>query len=72
MSPDSIDCGVLACNCCNTPGCQKMGTTRTFLAVLVVAAILHGAIETYFRVSAKQVALQYEYDPVVIGESFRF
>lgn len=44
-----------------------MGTTTTFLTVLICSGILQGAIETYFRISAKQVALQYGFEPAIIG-----
>lgn len=65
---DSIDCGIALCKCCNTPGCHKLGNKRTFLIVLVVCALIQGAIESYFRVSAKQAALNHDFDPRIVGE----
>lgn len=64
---DSLDCGITAWGWCNSLGCQRLGNSNTFLAVFVVAGILQGAVGTYFRISAKQVALQYDFDPNVIG-----
>ena len=65
---DSLDCGITAIGCCNTPGCQRMGNTKTFLTILILAGLLQGGVETYFRISAKQAALQNDYNPVIIGK----
>jgi hypothetical protein len=56
--------------CCNGPSCQKMGTKTTFLTALIFAGILQGAVEIYFRVSARQAAIEYGYDPIVVGKIF--
>lgn len=69
---DSIDCGITALRCCNTTGCQKLGNKKTFLTILVLCGIAQGATESYFRISAKQAALAYGYDPQIIGESEKF
>jgi hypothetical protein len=37
------------------------------MVVLIVAAIIQGAIESYFRISAKQAALTHGFDPRIIG-----
>lgn len=63
---DSIDCGISILKCCNTPGCQKLGNKRTFMIVLVFCALIQGAIESYFRISAKQAALTHDFDPRII------
>lgn len=65
---DSIDCGITALKCCNTPGCQKMGNKKTFTIILGFAALFQGACEANFRVSAKQAALNHDYDPQLVGE----
>lgn len=65
---ESLDCGITAMGCCNTPGCQKLGTTKSFLTILIFAGIFQGAVETYFRISAKQAALTHSYDPQVVGK----
>lgn len=67
----SVDCGITAWGWCNSIGCQRLGNSNTFLAVFVVAGMLQGAVATYFRISAKQVALQYDFDPNVIGKAMR-
>lgn len=64
---DSIDCGVTALKCCNSPSCQKMGSKKTFMIILIFCGIIQGAIEQYFRISAKQSALTHDYDPRIIG-----
>lgn len=65
---DSIDCGITSLGWCNSISCQRLGNSNTFLAVFVVAGLLQGAVGTYFRISAKQVALQYDFDPILIGK----
>lgn len=47
-----------------------MGNKKTFLIVLVLIGLIHGAIETYFRISAKQAARYFDYDPEIVGEIF--
>jgi hypothetical protein len=37
------------------------------MVVLVVAAVIQGAIESYFRISAKQAALTHGFDPRIVG-----
>lgn len=64
---DSLDCGITAIRCCNSHGCQKLGNTKSFLIILSLVGIVQGAIERYFVVSARQAAVQFEYDPVVVG-----
>lgn len=54
--------------CCNTPQCRKLGTTKTFLTVLIVLAIVQGISEKFITISAQQAALEHDYDPNVIGE----
>lgn len=55
--------------CCNSPGWQKLGNKKTFLIILVHIGLIHGAIETYFRISAKQAARYFDYDPVIVGKN---
>lgn len=43
-----------------------MGNKRTFLIVLVAGALIQGAIESYFRVSAKQAALNHDFDVRIV------
>lgn len=54
--------------CCITPQCRKLGTTQTFLTVLIVLAIVQGISEKFITISAQQAALEHDYDPNVIGE----
>jgi hypothetical protein len=65
---DSIDCGVTALGMCNSPNCQKMANKRTFMIVIIFCGLIMGAIETYFRISAKQAAMTHDYDPQIVGE----
>jgi hypothetical protein len=44
-----------------------MGNKKTFTIILVLCGVIQGAIESYFRISAKQSALTNDYDPKVIG-----
>lgn len=67
---ESIDCGIKLLNCCNTPRWRKLGTTKTFLTVLISLAILQGISEKFLSISAQQAALEHDYDPDIIGESF--
>lgn len=65
---DSIDCGVTALGMCNSPKCQKMASKRTFMIVLISCGFIQGAIEMYFRISAKQAALTHDYNLNIVGE----
>uniref|UniRef100_A0A034W6D8 Solute carrier Organic anion transporter family member 1A1 n=1 Tax=Bactrocera dorsalis TaxID=27457 RepID=A0A034W6D8_BACDO len=63
---DSVDCGVKLCGCCNGPSCLKLARLRIFVVALACAGSLQGACETYFRISAKGAALEYEYNPILV------
>ncbi|XP_030380533.1 solute carrier organic anion transporter family member 1A1 [Scaptodrosophila lebanonensis] len=63
---DSIDCGIKGLGWCRSPGCQKYARVRTFLIVLTSAGLLQGACESYFRISAKQAATQFNYNPLIV------
>lgn len=65
---DSLDCGITAIECCNSHACQKMGTSKSFLIVLSLVGIVQGTIERYFAISARQAAVQFGYDAVVVGK----
>lgn len=66
---DSIDCGITAIGCCNTPKCQEMANKRSFTIILILCGFIQGAVEIYFRISAKQAALNHEYSPMLVGMS---
>lgn len=42
------------------------------MAVLTFCALVQGAIETYFRISAKQAAMTHDFDPRIVGKYFAF
>ncbi|XP_023159673.2 solute carrier organic anion transporter family member 1A1 [Drosophila hydei] len=63
---DSVDCGIEGLGWCRGPACQKYARLRTFTIVLLCSGLLQGACELYFRVSAKQAAFQYGYNPLII------
>ncbi|XP_053959875.1 solute carrier organic anion transporter family member 1A5 isoform X1 [Anastrepha ludens] len=63
---DSVDCGVKLFGCCNGPKCLKLARLRTFVIVLACAGVVQGVCETYFRISAKEAALEYEYNPILV------
>ncbi|KAM8717826.1 hypothetical protein ACLKA7_004516 [Drosophila subpalustris] len=63
---DSVDCGIIGLGWCRGPACQKYARLRTFIIVLVCSGLLQGACELYFRVSAKQAALQYGFNPLLV------
>nr|XP_014086918.1 solute carrier organic anion transporter family member 1A1 [Bactrocera oleae] len=63
---DSVDCGVKLFGCCNGPSCLKLARLRIFVVVLACAGSIQGACETYFRISAKRAALEYEYNPIIV------
>lgn len=67
-SADSVDCGIKGLGWCRGPACQKYARLRTFTIVLLCSGLLQGACELYFRVSAKQAAFQYGYNPLLVGE----
>lgn len=67
---DSIDCGIKVLKCCNTPKCRKLGTTKTFLSVLILLAIVQGISEKFIVISAQQAALEHDFNSDVIGESW--
>lgn len=68
MFPDTIDCGIKALNCCNTPRFRKLATTKTFLTVLILVAIVQGVSEKFVFISAEQAAFEHDYDENVIGK----
>lgn len=65
---DQNDCGIKALNCCKTPRCFRLGTTRTFVAVLVLLAIVQGVAEKFVAISAHQAALEHDFHPDVVGK----
>lgn len=65
----SIDCGITALGWCNTPACQKLGTVKAFLTVLILVGIAHGTAEKFVSISVQQAALEHDYSPNVVGES---
>lgn len=67
-SVDSVDCGVRLFGWCRGPSCQKYARLRTFVVVLAIAGIIQGTCETYFRVSAKEVAIENGYNPLIVGK----
>lgn len=67
---DTIDCGIKVLKWCNTPWCRKLGTTTTFLTVLIILAIIQGICEKFIIISAHQAALEHDYDPKIIGTNF--
>lgn len=72
MFIDSIDCGITALGCCNTPTCQKLGTSKSFVTVLVLVGIVQGASEKYLTISAKQAAQEHNYSLELLGNSYLF
>ncbi|XP_062545501.1 solute carrier organic anion transporter family member 1C1 [Armigeres subalbatus] len=66
IQEDSIDCGIKACNCCNGPGCQRLGTTTSFLVILSLLGFVQGGVEAYFRIAAHQAASEYDLDPFIV------
>lgn len=66
---DSIDCGIKAIGCCTSLKWQKLGTTKTFLTVLIFIAIVQGIAEKYISISALQAALEFDFDPDIVGNS---
>lgn len=65
---DSVDCGIIGLGWCRGPACQKYARLRTFIMVLITSGFLQGACELYFRISAKQAAFQFGYNPLLVGE----
>lgn len=68
---DAIDCGIKVLKCCNTPKCRKLGTTKTFLSVLILLAIVQGISEKFIAISAQQAALEHDFNSDVIGRFWR-
>lgn len=66
---DSVDCGIKLLRCCNTPRWRRLGTTKTFLTVLILLAIVQGISEKFISISAQQAALEHDYDPDIIGKA---
>lgn len=68
----AIDCGITTLGWCNTPTCQKLGTVKAFLTVLILVGIVQGAAEKFVSISVEQAALEHDYNPDVVGlYSFR-
>ncbi|XP_005174920.1 solute carrier organic anion transporter family member 1A1 [Musca domestica] len=63
---DSVDCGIRVLGWCRGPSCQKYARLRTFVIVLACAGLLQGMCETYFRISAKQAALDNDWNPLIV------
>ncbi|KAI8118566.1 Solute carrier organic anion transporter family member 1A5 [Lucilia cuprina] len=63
---DSVDCGIRSLGWCRGPSCLKYARLKTFVIVLVCAGILQGACETYFRVSAKQAAIENGWNAIIV------
>lgn len=63
---ESLDCGVTAMQCCNTPACQKLGTSKLFLTLLIFIGTILGASERYFQLSARQAAVELNFQPVEV------
>uniref|UniRef100_A0A182Q9P7 Kazal-like domain-containing protein n=1 Tax=Anopheles farauti TaxID=69004 RepID=A0A182Q9P7_9DIPT len=66
IKQDAIDCGVTACNCCNGPGCIRLGTATSFIVCLSLVALISGGIESYFRLAAHQAASELGFDPIAL------
>lgn len=65
---DSVDCGIKVLNCCNTPRCRLLGTTKTFLTILILLGIVQGICEKFITISVHQAALEHDFDANVIGK----
>lgn len=65
---ESVDCGIRVLKCCNTPRCRQLGTTKSFLIVLILLAIVHGICDKFLTISAQQAALEHDYDTEIIGK----
>ena len=63
---EALDCGIVACRCCNSPACQKLGTTKSFLIVLIIAGIIQSAVEAYFKIAVEQAAVELDYESKVV------
>ncbi|KAG4066838.1 hypothetical protein HA402_012905 [Bradysia odoriphaga] len=66
IKKESLDCGITAMRCCNTPACQKLGTSTLFVTLLIIIGIILGASERYFQLSARQAAVELNFQPVEI------
>lgn len=67
---DQLDCGITALGCCNTPTCQKLGNTKVFLVLFSLTGIFQGAAQSFFRVTARQAAVEHDYNPALVGMLF--
>ncbi len=73
IKKESLDCGITAMRCCNTPACQKLGTSKLFVTLLIFVGIILGASERYFQLSARQAAVELNFQPVeILGNKFFF
>ncbi|XP_031618934.1 solute carrier organic anion transporter family member 74D isoform X2 [Contarinia nasturtii] len=66
VDENSVDCGIQVLKCCDTPRWRQMGTTKTFLTVLILLAIVQGICEKFISISANQAALEHDYNPDII------
>lgn len=64
---DAIDCGIKKIGCCTSSRWQKLGTTKSFLTVLVLVAIVQGISEKFMWISAQQAALEHDFKYKVVG-----
>lgn len=67
FTTESIDCGIKIISCCTSARWQKLGTIAAFVSVLVLVGIALGTSEKYFSISARQAALEHDFDPDVVG-----
>lgn len=69
---ESLDCGVTAMKCCNTPACQKLGTSTLFVTLLIFIGIVLGTSERFFQLSARQAAVELNFQPVgILGKTLK-
>ncbi|XP_055915762.1 solute carrier organic anion transporter family member 1A5 [Eupeodes corollae] len=66
ISSDSIDCGITKLGWCRGAKCQEFASLKWFVIILSIAGLLQGAVISYFRISAKQVAIAYGYDSLIV------
>lgn len=66
ISSDSIDCGIISLGWCRGAKCQEFATLKWFVIILSIGGLLQGAVISYFRISAKQAAIAYEYDSLIV------
>lgn len=53
--------------CCTSTRYQKLGTITAFVSVLVLVGIAQGTSEKYIAISARQAALEHDFDPDIVG-----